>query len=239
MDDRSESPYQVAAWYDPRLPAPDSDVPLYQGQNRVRRLNGPKRNAANDQDYAEYYDLYGRYLKWRLPFLHKPDCIPVSANGPIPAWDKALAQKLRELGNNAAHPEYVALQRNTNQVVADYVFMWNQLQRVIDELAECNYVHNFGGAAHTRIIDTDRGVDVTAAVPLRGWAPIQYDATGDGYDVATQMRYNGQGVAVAAYETHYSEQRPPLPRGGTLVIFKDPATTQRYRSLLWAAVKGQ
>lgn len=248
-----EDPFRVVAWYDPRLPAPDA-----QTECSGRRLNGPRIGAAaaaNERDYDAYHALYTKYLELRIAFLNKPKCVPL--NGRIPAWDDALAQRLRDLGPNPTAAArlnlYEPMARHTAQVVADYTDRWNELTRTIDELAECNYVHNFGGKAHTRILDTDRGVDVTAlpGVPLKAWtAPVAYNTdagagaqTGLVYDVARQVTH-AQPVAqtptapIQQYESRYSSSSPPLNSGGTLMIFKDPATTQRYKALLWAAVKG-
>lgn len=190
----SFDPYQVAAWFDPRLPAPDSQQAQYAGQPHVRRLNGPKRNTTVDADYRIYHELYTRYLDQRRLFLNKP----------------AAIQQV--------------------QVDPFYRAQWADLGATIQELAECDYVHDFGGSK-TRILDTAAKVDVTVkGVPLNAWtSPVPY-AQGQAYDIDTQM------IGDQGYESYYaSNQRP----GQQLDIYKNPATTHYYKSLLWAAVHGQ
>jgi hypothetical protein len=241
--------YEVQAWYDPRLPSPDSQLPLYQGQNRVRRLNGPKQSSNvinNNNDYQTYYELYQNYLKWRLPFLKKPRCVPVAGAQAgtfrILAWEDVLAQKLREVNNDATHPEYTALVRHTAQVTADYVYMWNQLNATIDELADCNYVHSFGGREQSRLLDTTNNVDVTSAgIAFRptdtNYVPSMQQL---GYKTSYFALLNAQGVSVQHFSPDYATMHVPHPlqNSGTLTITKHPATSQKYKSLLWAAVNG-
>lgn len=197
----------VAAWFDPLLPAPDSQNPLYAGQNQVRRLNGPKGNTSVDQDYAEYRTLYALYLDQRIPFRN---------NNP-----RAIS-----LVDGVVDPTYQA--------------MWNALDNTIEQLAQCNYVHDFGGS-YTRILDTAHGVDVTAprggGMPLKGWGTVEYDTQARQYDTEKQETRNA-GTLLQTFESHYASVDRPIPDGGTLVIVKNPATTQRYKSMLWAAVRG-
>jgi hypothetical protein len=194
----------VAAWFDPLLPAPDSQNPLYAGQNQVRMLNGPGRCIDLDQDYAEYSTLYARYLDQRRPFHNNPRAISLA------------------------------------QVQQDYTAMWTALSNTIEELAQCNYVHDFGGS-YTRILDTTYGVDVTAprggGMPLKKWGPVDYDRQARHYDLEKQETRNA-GTLLQTFESHYASVDRPIPDGGTLVIVKNPATTHRYKSMLWAAVRG-
>lgn len=232
----------VAAWFDPLLPAPDSQNPLYAGQNQVRRLNGPGRCIDLDQDYADYSTLYARYLEQRSPFHNNPRAIPL-ANGVVPAWQDLLAQRKKELGPNPTterQREYNSLKAQTTQVQQEYTAMWTALSNTIEELAQCNYVHDFGGS-YTRILDTVHGVDVTAprggGMPLKKWGPVDYDRQARHYDLEKQETRNA-GTLLQTFESHYASVDRPIPDGGTLVIVKNPATTQRYKSMLWAAVRG-
>lgn len=231
---------EVAAWFDPLLPAPDSQYPLYAGQNRVRNLNGGSMTV--DADYADYRKLYALYLEQRVPFHNKPRSIPLG-DGKVPEWEDLIAQRKKELGSTPTpqrQAEFNALIAQTNQVQADYRAMWAALSDTIDKLAECNYVHDFGGS-YTRILDEMRGVDVTApkggGMPMEGWQSVNYDRIQREYDLKKQEMHNA-GIVLQTFKSHYANVDLPIPDGSTLIIVKNPATTHRYRSMLWAAVRG-
>lgn len=154
--------------YDPLLPGPDDY------QDNGRRLGGPKRNVQNDQDYAEYCNLYRAYVTCREPFFNKPEWIPIPQAQPdqprLPGLEALVAQRKADPGYERREPEVWA--KLQAQLPDEYAKAWQELEHAIEELANCNYVHNFGGPAHTRSVwlydyqnaSSNGGIDVVQDV---------------------------------------------------------------------------
>lgn len=243
-----------AAFYDPRLPEP-----TLQRSGRKCIDNG------TDGDYQAYLVLYDKYVRLRAPFLNKSDCVPdfrapnaASGYKPIPAWE-ALLKKERPFLSPAT---FASLQAQTADIERTYNEDWAELTKIIDELAWCNYVHSFGPPSSTRILATNGTmayVDYTCVpclFPPPGCQTMQtnyVDPRQVGYDAKTHLETDQNGQPVQQWE--YTSPIPdgaPLPTSIqphsqmgpnsvpiTLRITKDAVVAQRYRALLWAAVKGQ
>lgn len=145
------------------------------------------------------------------------------------------------------------------QMTAEQKDQYEALERVIDKLANCNYVHNLAGPPNTRSVwlyeypdHIDVVQDVTCAhrmlpTPGRDAREVEQVETHTEYfDEASGVNYvphlgqvtgpDPAGVSVGV--------EPPVKRGRgkakklCITIAKHPATAERYASMLWAAVAG-
>lgn len=257
--------------YDPRLPGPDDAGQRDSdggGGGRRRRLGGPIRSAQNDADYDEYCTLYREYVRARAPFWNKRDSIPwPEPSRHVPAWQAFLDRRVVDAGGGPEARARVEAKwaDRTAEVKEEHARAWKELGDAIDKLADCNYVHSFGGPTYTRTVwlydyastgggggggGLDEVHDVTCApnrmLPTPGGPEVAHVELQTAYFTDTGVNYvperrqvtgpDGAGVTVGV--------EPPAKRGRgqaanlCITISKHPATAARYASLLWAAVNG-
>lgn len=236
---------------DPLLPAPNIEE-----EESGRRLGGPFKSVQLQADYDVYCTLYREYVSKRAPFFRKPEWIPHPETGRVQGWEDLLALKLQAVGGDKQDTSYTDMEARRGAVQTQYRALFQSLGNVIEQLADCDYVHNFSNKSR-----------VVALYDYPGQGGVAHDISGAKWMFPVP---GGQQVKQAQLSTTYfgsgaenyvpeqgfisgpdpcrvwlaeKEELPHKQLGQAeelcLSIGRHPDTVIQYRNLLWIAVRGQ